>query len=295
MRLKKYSRRVMFLVSFLMVFCFLQITVYANEYFDINNLTDQTSYVLGSEVTFSVTPRKYVSSKWSSWSNYPDYIYVRIYKDNETEPCKSSTYIYNIDGKSVGSVFNFMMPKAVGEERTVSFTPEAVGTYTVKFLWQNYDDKDSKKEPALTDQFTFTVKDAEEPATEAQSTKETENTADNTIENKTIDTKTTVVKKANTMTVKAKSKTIKVSLKTLKKKNVTIAAKKAFTVKKTVGKVTYKKVSGNKKIIISKAEKIMVKKGLKKGNYKIKVKVTAAGNKSYKTKSKTVALTIAVK
>lgn len=112
---------------------------------------------------------------------------------------------------------------------------------------------------------------------------------------KTIDTKTTVVKKANTMTVKAKSKTIKVSLKTLKKKNVTIAAKKAFTVKKTVGKVTYKKVSGNKKIIISKAGKIMVKKGLKKGNYKIKVKVTAAGNKSYKTKSKTVALTIAVK
>ena len=39
----------------------------------------------------------------------------------------------------------------------------------------------------------------------------------------------------------------------------------------------------------------MGKRGLKKRNYKIKVKVTAAGNKSNKAKSGTVALTTMVK
>lgn len=41
--------------------------------------------------------------------------------------------------------------------------------------------------------------------------------------------------------------------------------------------------------------KITIKKGLKKGTYKIKVKVTAAGNKSYKSAVKTVTVKIVVK
>ena len=100
-------------------------------------------------------------------------------------------------------------------------------------------------------------------------------------------------KKANTMTVK--TKTVKVSAATLKKKNVSFAAKKAFTVKKAKGKVTYKKIAGSKKIIVSKVGKITVKKGLKKGKYTKKEKNMAAGNKTYKAKSKTVKLTIIVK
>lgn len=101
------------------------------------------------------------------------------------------------------------------------------------------------------------------------------------------------VKKSNTLTVKAKKATVK--FKKLKKKNQTIALKKAMTVSKAQGKVTFKKASGNKKITVSKAGKITVKKGLKKGTYKVKIKVAAAGNASYKALTKTVTVTIKVK
>ena len=104
-------------------------------------------------------------------------------------------------------------------------------------------------------------------------------------------------KKANTMTAKAKAKVINVKFKTLKKKAVTIQAKKAFTVKNAKGKVTFKKVSGSKKITVAKNGKITIKKGaIKKGKtVTIKVKVTAAGNSSYKSATKTVTLKIKAK
>ena len=100
-------------------------------------------------------------------------------------------------------------------------------------------------------------------------------------------------KKANTLTVKAKKPTVKLAK--LKKKNQTIARKSAIAVSKAQGKVTYKKSSGNKKITVSKAGKITVKKGLKKGTYKVKIKVTAAGNATYKAKTKTVTVKIKVR
>lgn len=100
-------------------------------------------------------------------------------------------------------------------------------------------------------------------------------------------------KKANTITVKAKKVTVKFAK--LKKKAQKVTVKKAFTVTKAQGKVTYKKISGNKKIKINSAGKISLKKGLKKGTYKLKVKVTAAGNTSYKAGAKTVTLAIKVK
>ena len=100
-------------------------------------------------------------------------------------------------------------------------------------------------------------------------------------------------KSANPMTASGKTKTVKYT--TLKKKNVTVAAKDAFAVAKNKGKVTYKKSSGNKKITVSSAGKITVKKGLKKGTYTLKVKVTAAGTVTYKAKTKTVSVKIKVK
>ena len=163
MKSRMKSKTLKSLVSLLLMFVVITISsgmVYASEYYNLSGLSDNASFVLGKTVEFTITPKKYVASKWSSWSNYPDYIYVQIYKGSETEPCKSSTFIYNIDGKSVGSVSNFMMPKAVGVARTVSYTPDAVGTYTVKILWQNYDDKDAKKDPALQEQLKFTVTSA---------------------------------------------------------------------------------------------------------------------------------------
>lgn len=53
-------------------------------------------------------------------------------------------------------------------------------------------------------------------------------------------------------------------------------AKKYFTIKKTTGVIT-------------------IKKGLKKGKYTVKIKVTASGNKQYKSGSKDVVLTVKVK
>lgn len=98
-----------------------------------------------------------------------------------------------------------------------------------------------------------------------------------------------VNKAANPMT--AKAKTVKAS----SKKKMTFTAKKAFSVSKAQGKVTYKQATKNKKIAVSSAGKVTVKKGLKKGKtYSIKVKVTAAGNANYKKGTKTVTLKVKV-
>ena len=106
-----------------------------------------------------------------------------------------------------------------------------------------------------------------------------------------------VVKKANTIKVTPKTVTLKASK--LKKKTQTVKASKAFTVKNAKGTVTYKLTKKDKKakskIKVAKNGKITVKKGLKKGKYTIKVKVTAAGTRAYKAKSKTLTVKIRVK
>ena len=102
-----------------------------------------------------------------------------------------------------------------------------------------------------------------------------------------------IVKAANPMTVKGKTATVKYSA--VKKKAQTIAAKKAFSISKAQGKVTCQKSGGSKSITVSSAGKLTVKKGLKKGTYPVKVKVTAAGSKSYKAASKTITVTVKVK
>jgi hypothetical protein len=105
-------------------------------------------------------------------------------------------------------------------------------------------------------------------------------------------TAVTKTKKSNTITAKAKTK--KVNAKKTKKSTVKI--KKAIKVSKAQGKVTYTKLSGSKKLKINKKTgTITVKKGTKKGTYKIKVKVTAKGNSTYKAGSKTVIVRIKVK
>ena len=68
-----------------------------------------------------------------------------------------------------------------------------------------------------------------------------------------------------------------------------------MTVSKQQGKLTYAKVSGSKKLTITKAGKVTVKKKTKKGTYKMRVKVTAAGNANYKAGSKTVTVKVKVK
>ena len=99
-------------------------------------------------------------------------------------------------------------------------------------------------------------------------------------------------------TVKATVKTKTVKLSKLKKKAQKV---KAITVKNAKGKVTYKITSATKKI--KKLVKISSKgvitfskwKKAKKGTYKVKVKITAAGNSTYLSKSLTKLVTIKVK
>ena len=92
-----------------------------------------------------------------------------------------------------------------------------------------------------------------------------------------------------------KVKNISVKNKKLKKNKLKIKKTKAFKISNAQGTVTFKKKSGNKKIKVSKAGKITVKKGLKKGTYKLRVEVTAAGNNNYKPLTKTVSIKVKVK
>ncbi|MDO4807621.1 MAG: BspA family leucine-rich repeat surface protein [Coriobacteriales bacterium] len=105
-----------------------------------------------------------------------------------------------------------------------------------------------------------------------------------------------VINKANN-TIKVTASKQKVKLAKVKKKAVTVA--RPMSVSKAVGKVTYKNVSTNskaKKFTVNKSTgKVTVAKGTKKGTYKIKIKVSAAGNANYKAATKSVTCSIVVK
>ena len=107
-------------------------------------------------------------------------------------------------------------------------------------------------------------------------------------------TRTVTVKVAKgtpTITVKTTSKTLKAA--TVKKKAQTITAGVSVNSK---GKLSYKTTSGNKNITVNaKTGKLTVKKGTKKGTYKVKVKISAAAAGNYNAGSKTVTFTIKVK
>lgn len=59
--------------------------------------------------------------------------------------------------------------------------------------------------------------------------------------------------------------------------------------------ITFKKTKGNKKITVTKAGKVKIKKGLKKGKYTIRVKVTLSATSQYTSAKKTVKIKIIVK
>ena len=110
------------------------------------------------------------------------------------------------------------------------------------------------------------------------------------------------IKKAkNPITLKAK--TVKVKYKSLKETSKSIKRANAFAVSEAKGKLSYKFVSAKKgkksfrkKFSVNgKTGKVTVKKGLKKGTYKVKVKVKTAGNANYKASAwKTVTFKVRV-
>ena len=97
------------------------------------------------------------------------------------------------------------------------------------------------------------------------------------------------------MTVKGK--TAKVKYRKLRKKTRTVSASKVLKFSSGTGPYLYVKVSGKKKITINKTTgKVTGKKKLKRGKYKIKVKVKSVGNAKYKSTGwKTVTFKIRVK
>ena len=109
----------------------------------------------------------------------------------------------------------------------------------------------------------------------------------------------TITKAAQPMKLKKAKVTKTIKAAKLKKKAQTLSLIKFA--KKGQGKVTYKLSSVSKAKfkkyfkVNAKNGKLTVRKGLKKGTYKVKVKVTAAGNANYKAGTKTVTITIKVK
>ena len=120
----------------------------------------------------------------------------------------------------------------------------------------------------------------------------------------TITAKATSSYKAATKTLTVKVAKAAPVLKTkITSKNVSYSAlrKKAqvFTLGTSVtskGKLTYAKTAGSSAFTVNKTNgKITVKKGLKKGTYKIKVKISAKATANYNAGTKTVLVTVRVK
>ena len=118
---------------------------------------------------------------------------------------------------------------------------------------------------------------------------------------KSIKTTFKVVIPKDNNTIKATPRKVVLKKAKLARKSVRIARKKAIKISNAKGKVTYALKSVSKKKfkkyfkINKKTGKILVKKGLKKGKYKLSIKVRAAGDISYKAAVKTVKVTVKVK
>ncbi len=101
----------------------------------------------------------------------------------------------------------------------------------------------------------------------------------------------TIAKANQSLTAKASTKTVKKAK--VKKKAQTVSG--AIKVSGAQGKVTYAKASGSAKLKVASNGKITVKKKTKKGTYKVKVVVKAAGNGNYNAAAKTVTVKVKVK
>ena len=98
-----------------------------------------------------------------------------------------------------------------------------------------------------------------------------------------------ITKAPNTLKVKA-VRVINAS----SKKDTRSAVSKAVKIMGAKGTLSFKKTGGNKNIIVGTNGAIKIKKGLKKGTYKIKVAVTAKGSTLYDPLTKSAVITIKI-
>ena len=101
--------------------------------------------------------------------------------------------------------------------------------------------------------------------------------------------KFTIAKAANKITAGNITKSYKT--KSLKTKKSTFK----LSAKTKAGKISYKKLTNSKKIAVSSKGTVTVAKGLKKGTYKVRIKIATKGSANYKAASKTITLTVKVK
>ena len=101
-------------------------------------------------------------------------------------------------------------------------------------------------------------------------------------------------------TLAAKGKTIKLKASILKKKSLVRLRRKIMSVSGARGTLTYVKANVSKtryskKFVVNKSTgKLTVKKGVRKGLYRVKIKVTAAGNSNYKKLTDIVTVSVRV-
>lgn len=96
---------------------------------------------------------------------------------------------------------------------------------------------------------------------------------------------------ANPMKVKKTVRTL--NHKVVRKKKRTV---KPLSVTGQKGTVTYVKTSGSGRLLVNgKTGKVTVKKGTKKGTYRVRIKVTAAGNDDYRPKTAVIRVKIRIR
>lgn len=192
-----------------------------------------------------------------------------------------------------------------GEEREIDFrvyNPRKIsGAYVPKIASQTYSGKAKTPKPIVEyDGFGTLVRGTDYTVSYKNNTNAGKATV--TITGKGLFTGTkTVYFTINKAAITIKGKTVSLKASALKKKAQTISKTSAYSITKNDGKVTYKlaSVSSSKYkkyfSVNSTSGKITVKKGLKKGTYKVKVKITAKGDKNHKAATKTVTVTVKVK
>lgn len=102
----------------------------------------------------------------------------------------------------------------------------------------------------------------------------------------------TISKAAQKLSVTKRTKTVKRSKVIRRKQTV----KKVLSVKKTSGKIVYKKAGGSGRLTVNaRTGAVTVKKGTRRGSYKIKIRVTAGETANYLPAVKTVTARVRVK
>lgn len=223
-----------------------------------------------------------------------DYNFYPVIYHSSTEPSQSFFSEANSDDwKDMDNYEACFRIKGFANETTYDITGEEVVLSQNEFVYDG-----TAKKPEIVSIGGVALKEYEDyvvTSSEAKNVGTYTLTIDG-VGNYTGSTSATfkIIEGTNTLFVKGKTATIKQSK--LKNKKATILRSKVLEVTNAQGKLSYQKVAGDEKITINhKNGNVTVRKGLNKGIYKIKVKVTASGNNNYKKKTQQLIFKVVVK